>query len=117
MNQYGNLPRNLVKRLTGNPNACVGKVQTKNGLADGVWQRTKQSRGKRAGLELMAKFEGAHDVRQHLDFRGIGQRVFAGERDEAVAKVIASTRRALIENVQAGLLETLAAPLQSFPEK
>lgn len=96
VNQYGNLPRNLVKRLTGKPNVFVGKVQTKGGLVDGVWQRTKQTRGKRAGLKLMVKFEDAHEAKQRLAFRNVGMRTvaatFRGELDKAVAKAIASAR-------------------------
>lgn len=96
VNQYGNLPRNLVKRLTGRPNVFVGKIQTKGGLVDGVWQRTKQTRGKRAGLKLMVKFEDAHEATQHLDYAGVGKRVvaatFRGELDKAVAKAMASAR-------------------------
>ncbi|ASW00148.1 hypothetical protein [Paraburkholderia aromaticivorans] len=96
VNQYGNLPRNLVKRLTGKPNVFVGKIQTKAGLVDGVWQRTKKTRGKRAGLKLMVKFEDAHVVKQRLDYRGVGKRVlaatFRAELDRAVAKALASAR-------------------------
>ncbi|WP_433693236.1 hypothetical protein [Paraburkholderia phenoliruptrix] len=96
VNQYGNLPRNLVKRLSSKPNVFVGKVQTKGGLVDGVWQRTKQTRGKRAGLKLMVKFEDAHEAKQRLDFRGVGKRTvaatFRGELDKAVAKAIATMR-------------------------
>ncbi|NYH21399.1 hypothetical protein [Paraburkholderia bryophila] len=96
VNQYGNLPRNLVKRLSAKPNVFVGKVQTKAGVVDGVWQRTKQTRGKRAGLKLMIKFEDAHEATQRLDFRGVGQRVvastFRGELDKAIAKAMAAAR-------------------------
>lgn len=96
VNQYGNLPRNLVKRLSSRSNVFVGKVQTKAGLVDGVWQRTKKTRGKRAGLKLMVKFEDAHAVRQRLDFRGVGKRVvgatFPRELDAAVAKALATAR-------------------------
>lgn len=96
VNQYGNLPRNLVKRLTGKPNVFVGKVQTKGGLVDGVWQRSKQTRGKRAGLKLMVKFEDAHQATQRLDFRGVGKRTvaatFRAELDKAMAKALASAR-------------------------
>ena len=35
VNQYGNLPRNLVKRIASKRNAFIGKVQTKNGVVNG----------------------------------------------------------------------------------
>lgn len=96
VNQYGNLPRNLVKRIASKQNAFIGKVQTKNGVVDGVWQRTKKTRGKRAGLKLMVKFEDAHDVRQRLDYRGVAKRVvaatFRGELDRAIGKALATAR-------------------------
>lgn len=96
VNQYGNLPRSAMARLKGKPNVFIGKVQTKAGVVDGVWQRTKKTRGKAAGLKLMMKFEDAHDVRQHLDYRGVGKRVVAAvfrrELDAAMAKAIAFAR-------------------------
>ncbi|MEX3961039.1 hypothetical protein AB4Y42_02295 [Paraburkholderia sp. EG286B] len=96
VNQYGNLPRNLVKRLASKPNAFIGKVKTKNGIVDGVWQRTKKTHGKQGGLKLMVKFTDAHDVTQRLDYRGVGRRVVAAafrvELDRAVAKALATAR-------------------------
>lgn len=96
VNQYGNLPRTTLARLKGKPNVFIGKVQTKDGVVDGVWQRGKKTRGKSAGLKLLMKFEDAHDVRQHLDYRGVGKRVVAAvfprALDAAVAKAIASAR-------------------------
>lgn len=96
VNQYGNLPRNLVKRLSAKPNVFIGKMQTKAGVVDGVWQRTKKTRGKQAGVKLMVKFEDAHDVKQHLDYQGVGRRVvksaFRLELDQAIAKAMATAR-------------------------
>lgn len=96
VNQYGNLPRTTLARLKGKPNVFIGKVQTKDGVVDGVWQRGKKTRGKSGGLKLLMKFEDAHDVRQHLDYRGVGKRVvhavFPRELDRAVAKALATAR-------------------------
>ncbi|KUY76098.1 hypothetical protein WI27_19800 [Burkholderia cepacia] len=96
VNQYGNLPRSAMARLKGKPNVFIGKVQTKAGVVDGVWRRTKKTRGKAAGLKLMMKFEDAHDVRQHLDYRGVGKRivaaVFRRELDAAMAKALSTAR-------------------------
>ncbi|MDN7871280.1 hypothetical protein QZM26_17880 [Burkholderia multivorans] len=96
VNQYGNLPRNLVRRMAAKPNAFVGKVKTKNGVVDGVWLRTKKTRGKQAGLKLMVKFADAHDVRQRLNYRGVAKRVvsatFPAELDRAMAKALATAR-------------------------
>lgn len=96
VNQYGNLPRTTLARLKGKPNVFIGKVQTKDGVVDGVWQRGKKTRGKSSGLKLLMRFEDAHDVRQHLDYRGVGKRVaaavFPRALDAAVAKAIATAR-------------------------
>lgn len=96
VNQYGNLPRNLVKRLASKPNVFVGKVQTKHGLVDGVWQRTKKTRGKRAGLKLMVKFEDAHQATQRLGYRALAKRIvpvtFRAEMARAMAKALATAR-------------------------
>lgn len=96
VNQYGNLPRNAVKRLSSKPNVFVGKIQTKNGVVDGVWQRTKKTRGGKAGMKLMVKFEDAHQVKQHLDFRGVAKRlvprIFAAELNKAMAAALASKK-------------------------
>jgi hypothetical protein len=96
VNQYGNLPRNLVKRLIAKPNVFVGKVQTKAGVVDGVWQRTKKTRGKAAGLKLMVKFEDAHKATQQLGYQSLAKRtvpaIFAAELDKAMAKALATAR-------------------------
>ena len=96
VNQYGNLPRNLVKRLAGKQNVFVGKVKTKAGEVDGVWQRTKKTRGKKAGLKLMVKFEDAHVAKQQLGYQALAKKmvpaIFRGELDKAVAKALATAR-------------------------
>lgn len=98
LNQYGNLPRNLMRRLTANPNVFVGSVTfRKSGeTVSGIWERPKtggrlgvrgQHRkrrgtkgntknvvgGVRTGLKLLVRFGDARPVRQHLEF---GDRAF-----------------------------------------
>lgn len=121
VNQYGNLPRNAIQRLLSKPNVFVGAVTFKKSgqTINGIWERPKvgqrtwirgrnkrtygtlgntQNRlgGVRTGLRLLVKFEDAHDVRQHLDYRGVGKRVVAAvfrrELDAAMAKAVASAR-------------------------
>ncbi|MCA8349176.1 hypothetical protein [Burkholderia cepacia] len=88
--------RENMSKVLDKPNVFIGKVQTKAGVVDGVWQRTKKTRGKAAGLKLMMKFEDAHDVRQHLDYRGVGKRivaaVFRRELDAAMAKALSTAK-------------------------
>ncbi|WP_186136116.1 hypothetical protein [Burkholderia gladioli] len=121
VNQYGNLPRNAIKRLLANPNVFAGAVTFKKSgqTINGIWMRPKvgqrtwvRGRDKRAygslgntqfrvggvrtGLQLLVKFEDAHEVRQNLDYRGVGKRVvavaFRRELDAAMAKALASAR-------------------------
>jgi hypothetical protein len=96
VNQYGNLPRTAVKRLAAKKNVFVGKVKTKNGVVDGVWQRSKAQRGKQAGLKLLVKFDNAHVVKQHLDYRGVARRIVSArlkvEFAAAMQKAIATAR-------------------------
>lgn len=96
VNQYGNLPRNLVKRLASKQNVFIGKVKTKAGEVDGVWQRTKKTRGKKAGLKLMVKFEDAHEAKQRLGYQALAKRMvpatFKAELDKAMAKALATAR-------------------------
>ncbi|WP_429563294.1 hypothetical protein [Paraburkholderia sp. MM6662-R1] len=38
-NQYGNLPRNAIRKYMGRPDVFMGPVKTKHGIIYGVWQR------------------------------------------------------------------------------
>lgn len=96
VNQYGNLPAKALARLKGKRQVFVGKVKTKSGVVDGFWQRTKKTRGKAAGLKLLVKFEDAHAVSQHLDYRGVARRTISRELrsafGEAMAKALATAK-------------------------
>lgn len=103
VNQYGNLPRNAMKRLLGKSNVFVGKVQFKKSgqTINGVWERPARGqrsfvRGKdrhsygskgntqnmigggRTGLKLLIKFEDAHEARQRLNYRQLARRKVDG---------------------------------------
>lgn len=96
VNQYGNLPRNFVKNAKAKPNMFVGKVQTKNGIVDGVWQRTAKKRGSKTGLKLLVDFTNAHEATQRIDYRGVGTRivraVFSRELRKGIDKAMATAR-------------------------
>lgn len=97
VNQYGNLPRTTVKRLASKKGVFIGKVQTKSGDVDGVWQRTKATRGKKAGLRLLIKFQDAHEARQRLGYRDLTRKVvgasFKRELGAALARAVATARK------------------------
>ncbi|MCP3017974.1 hypothetical protein [Cupriavidus basilensis] len=97
VNQYGNLPRTTVKRLAAKKNVFVGKVKTKAGEVDGVWQRTKAVRGKSAGLKLLVKFQDAHQVHQRLGYVDLARKVVASsfrrELGVTLARALANARK------------------------
>ncbi|MEO1354481.1 MAG: hypothetical protein AAFW48_01645 [Pseudomonadota bacterium] len=97
VNQYGNLPRTTVKRLASKKGVFIGKVQTKSGEVDGVWQRTKATRGKKAGLRLLVKFQDAHEARQRLGYRDLTRKVvgasFKRELGAALARAVATAKK------------------------
>lgn len=62
LNQYGNIPNKAIARLKAKPNVFVGTV---NGIG-GFWQRP--SRDGRAGLTLLARFDGPKAVEPHPFF-------------------------------------------------
>lgn len=119
LDRYGNLPRNWLSKMKGRSDIYIGKVQTKVGVVNGVWQRSTDAggavrvlRGKggtlrigktRKGLNqsgrlvLLVKFENAHVVRQRLDWFGVGSRVvqreFNREFGRAMATAIATASK------------------------
>lgn len=120
LDQYGNLPRNFTKKLKGRQDIFVGSVKTKNGMVNGIWQRTAEPGAKhvavaridkngrvRVGktskgintsgrLKLLVKFDNAHPARQFLDWFGVARRTvdkqFNRQFGSALAKAIASAK-------------------------
>ncbi len=111
VNQYGNLPRNTVKRLLARPNVFAGKVRFKKSgqVIDGIWERPKHgdrqrggrgSKGNtqrkvgnaRTGLKLLIKFDDAHEAKQRLNWRAVASRTagvaFSSEFKAAMKKAI-----------------------------
>ncbi len=120
LNQYGNLPRNLLKSLKGRSDIFIGPVKTKAGVVSGVWQRITVQGGhalvQRGGrlvktrkglhqaqegttahkLKLLIRFEDAHPAKQFLDWFGVAQGVinknFNREFGKALALAIATAK-------------------------
>lgn len=115
LDQFGNLPRNFLKKLIGRPDIFVGTVQTKVGPVNGVWQRdssvdlelplvTRTGKVRKAKarlntsgrLVLLVKFTDAHPAKQYLDWFNVAQRAvaknFNREMGKALGKAIASAR-------------------------
>lgn len=96
LNKYGNLQRRQIAKYAGRKDCFIGKVKTKAGIVDGVWQRTKPSKGKPSRLVLLVKFEDAHDVRQHLGYRALAKATVAARFNQrmgqALAKAIATPK-------------------------
>lgn len=97
VNQYGNLPRTKTSQLKARADVFVGKVKGKNGEEiEGIWQRTKASKGKPSSLKLLIRFSDAHPAKQHLDFRKRAEQLvranFNAEMGKALARAIATAR-------------------------
>jgi hypothetical protein len=115
LDQFGNLPRNFIRKLKGRPDIFIGTVQTKAGPVNGVWQRdasvdfelplttrtgklrTPKARRNTSGrLILLVKFTDAHPVKQHLDWFNVAQRAvaknFNREMGKALARAIATAK-------------------------
>lgn len=119
LDQFGNLPRNFIKKLRGRKDIFIGAIKTKNGTVNGVWQRsvaqgasvpvarlgkngqlrmgkTKKATNTTGALKLLVKFTDAHAVKQHLDWFGVAKRTvdksFNAEMGRALARAIATAR-------------------------
>ena len=120
LDAFGNLPRNYIASLKGRSDIFIGKVKTKTGVVDGVWQRSSGPGGKATltrttktgrvivrkvtglslenagGLKLLVKFEDAHQVNQRLNWFSVAQQIvakqFNKEFGKALAKAIATQK-------------------------
>ncbi|WP_225548145.1 hypothetical protein [Chromobacterium violaceum] len=115
-NAYGQLSRGTLERLKARPDVFIGKVKTKRGIVNGVWQRPvdprrvtlltrkrKKLRGlneveadKRGHLKLLIRFGDALPVDIHLGYHELAGRLvfrnFNREMGRALAKALASAR-------------------------
>lgn len=113
VNQYGNLPRNAIKKYLSMPGVFVGSVKTKKGeVINGIWQRptirgNQKIRGKSSvpvgsntnnggRLLLLIRFKDAHPVTQHLDWFGVATKIVNGRFNKvfgaALAQAVATAR-------------------------
>lgn len=122
VNQYGNLPRNAIKRLLSRPDVFAGPVTFKKigQTVNGIWQRPKAGQrtwvrgrdrrsygtkgntqrlvaGARTGLKLLIKFEDAHEAKQRLNYRAVAKRTvdatFKREFELAMQKALQTARK------------------------
>lgn len=113
LNAYGNLPRGYIAKLKGRSDIFVGKMPTKLGPVNGVWQRvtnagapvtvttinkkthvvrvrrTRKNLNTSTRLKLLVKFTDAHVVRQKLDWFGVAGQVVAKEFDRELGRQLA----------------------------
>jgi hypothetical protein len=119
LDQFGNLPRTFLRSLKGRADIFIGAIKTKNGVVNGVWQRsveegiavsvtrltrngklrtgkTKKALNTSGSLKLLVKFDDPHRVTQNLDWFGVAERTvqkhFNREMGRALAKAIATAR-------------------------
>lgn len=115
LDQFGNLPRNFLRKLKGRADIFIGTIQTKAGPVNGVWQRDtsvdvelplftrtgklrapKARRNTSGKLVLLVKFTDAHPATQYLDWFNVASRTvaknFNREMGKALARAIASAK-------------------------
>lgn len=123
LNQYGNLPKNTLKRLSGRKDVFVGSVMFKSSgqTVSGVWQRppvgrrrsratkydksqgygTKGALGKeggvKTGLTLLVRFGDALPVQPRMEWRkraaAVVQANLKAEFQKAMGEALATARR------------------------
>lgn len=104
VNQYGNLPNGVLRRLAGRADVFVGAVQTKGGTTvNGVWQRPAAAGAKGRGLnrtgslKLLVRFGDALPVKQRLGYRERAQAVvqasLRAEFEAAMGEALRTARR------------------------
>ena len=108
LDEFGNLPRNFLRKLKGRADIFVGTVQTKAGPVNGVWQRdmsvdlelpltTRAGKVRQAKhrlntsgrLVLLVKFTDAHPAKQYLDWFGVAERTVAKNFNRAMGRALA----------------------------
>lgn len=88
LNQYGNLPRRKLAQLKAKKGVFVGKVKTKAGEVDGVWQRVPPKKGAPGHLKLLLRFADAHQVKQHLNYRERARRIVAANFNRVFGRAL-----------------------------
>ena len=112
VNQFGNLGRTDLAKLKARSDIFIGKVKTKSGEIDGVWQRTaatanvvsKTGKVRRTTrnvnatghLKLLIRFTDAHKATQHWNYVAraemLVQKNFNREMGAALARAIATAK-------------------------
>lgn len=96
LDKNGQLPRKLLARLKARPDVFIGKVKSKSGEVNGVWQRMPPKKGQPAHLKLLIRFGNALPVEKRLNYRvraeALVRRRFNAVFGAALAKAIASAR-------------------------
>ncbi|MFL9998727.1 hypothetical protein PQR34_45435 [Paraburkholderia sediminicola] len=108
-NQYGNLPRNTIRKYMGRPDVFLRTVKTARGEVYGLWQRpaaqgAKKTRGRAKGLaanatgklKLLVAFHKPVQTKKRLEFgtraQTIAQANFNRVLGAELAKAIATAR-------------------------
>lgn len=101
LNSYGNIPKSKLAALRARSDVFVGVVKTRDGkMVSGVWQRpasnAAQGKGKPRGrganktghLKLLIRFGDAIEVRTHLGWVDVAQRIVAARFDKALSRAL-----------------------------
>jgi hypothetical protein len=107
LDQFGNIPRKKLTQLKARSDIFIGKIKTKNGMVNGVWQRptAPKKNGKKRAVKganttgkflLLIRFTDAHPVRQNLGYFSLAEKIitanFGKEFQKALQDALATSR-------------------------
>lgn len=107
LDQFGNIPRRKIAQLKARSDIFIGKIKTRNGMVNGVWQRpaSPKKNGKRRSTRganttgkflLLIKFTDAHPVKQNLGYFSLAEKIitanFGIEFQKALQDALATSR-------------------------
>ena len=96
LDRYGQLPRKALARLKARKDVFIGRVKTRKGSVNGVWQRIPAKRKLPAHLKLLIRFGDSLPVKKRLNYRSRAQAIvdrrFNACFAEAMSKALASAR-------------------------
>jgi len=96
LDKNGQLPRRVLDRLNARKDTYIGKVKTKSGEVNGVWQRVLAAKGKSAHMKLLIRFGDALAVNKRLNYRSRAQalinRCFNAVFGAEMARALATAR-------------------------
>lgn len=102
LNKYGNIPQKKIAALKGRKDVFIGRVKTKAGFVDGLWQRPTYVHAETVGatkraakkfntsgrMKLLMRFGDPIAVKQKLGYRETAKRIVAKHFQAELKKAV-----------------------------